>query len=167
MRAHSEPNPDDFCAIVDTREQLPLSLAPLRQRVGTLDTGDYSVAGLEHVVRVERKGLQDLVACCGRERERFERELVRLKGFEARLIVVEATWGQLQLGQWQGDIKPTVVMGSLLGWMADGFPIAMCGSHEGAGALVSRFLFIAARRRWRELQAFMPELRLAAAKETA
>jgi hypothetical protein len=29
--------------------------------IGTLDTGDYSLRGLEHVIRIERKSLPDLL----------------------------------------------------------------------------------------------------------
>lgn len=169
MRAHSELQPDDITAIVDTREQLPLSLAPLRQREGTLGTGDYSVAGLEEAICVERKSLPDLLACCGRERDRFERELERMMAYPNRLLVIEAGWGEIQLGQWRSHVTPSVVIGSLLGWMAQGIPVLLAGSHEGCAQMVGRFLFISARRRWREVQAFLPELKLAAtaAEKTA
>ena len=39
----AELQPADVTAIVDTREQLPLDLSPLRVERGTLATGDYSV----------------------------------------------------------------------------------------------------------------------------
>jgi len=52
-------------AIIDTCEQLPLDLAPLAVEPGMLATGDYSVAGLESIVAVERKSLSDLLACVG------------------------------------------------------------------------------------------------------
>ena len=56
-----------------SREQTPFDLAPMQTKAGTLNVGDYSIAGLESVVAIERKSLPDLVACCGRERERFQR----------------------------------------------------------------------------------------------
>ena len=160
MKTRKTLEPADVTAVIDTREQRPLSLAPLGVVTGTLDTGDYSVVGLEAVVRVERKSLEDLVACCGRDRERFEREMTRLMAYPARLLVVEATWGAVQLGGWRGQVTPNVVMGSLLGWMAQGIPVLMAGAHEGAARMVSRFLFLVARRRWRELQALTTGLRL-------
>jgi hypothetical protein len=43
-------------------------------------------------------------------------------------------------------------VGSLLGWIAAGVPIIMAENHERAGRYVSRLLFTAARRRWRELR---------------
>ena len=51
----AELRPGQVVAVIDTREQLPLDLTPLRTEPGTLPTGDYSVRGLEQVVSVERK----------------------------------------------------------------------------------------------------------------
>ncbi len=67
--------PEHVVAVIDTREQLPLDLTPLRAVEGTLTTGDYSVVGLEHVVAIERKSLPDLLGCIGRARQ-----LARLDG---------------------------------------------------------------------------------------
>ena len=63
---------EGITAVVDTREQRPLDLTPLKSVPGTLATGDYSVRGLEHVVAIERKSLDDLLGCIGRDRARFE-----------------------------------------------------------------------------------------------
>ena len=95
LRLPAEPAYERLTAIIDRREQQPLELAPLRARRGTLTTGDYSLAGLEHIVAVERKSLADLVACCGGARARFEREVQRLLAYPARALVVESSWTQL------------------------------------------------------------------------
>ena len=52
--------PRDIVAIIDTREQAPLDLSPLRTEKGTLTTGDYSIKGLESEIAIERKSLPDL-----------------------------------------------------------------------------------------------------------
>ena len=65
--------------LIDRREQHAWRFENLPSELGTLDTGDYSVRGLEHLVAVERKTLDDLLGCCGRERDRFKRELARLE----------------------------------------------------------------------------------------
>jgi ERCC4-type nuclease len=65
--------------ITDTREQNPLAFEWLESRAGTLQTGDYSVAGLEELFAVERKTVPDLVGCCMRGNRGafwFSRELV-------------------------------------------------------------------------------------------
>ena len=149
--------PDQVTAIVETREQDPLNLAPLKTVLGTLDTGDYSIQGLEHVVRIERKSLQDLIANIGRERARFDRAVQRLLAYPVRVLVVESTWQQIEahepaIPQWRGQITKEHVIGSLLGWQASGLSIHMVGDHKRAGQHVARLLFTVARRRWAELQ---------------
>jgi hypothetical protein len=37
-----------------------------------------------------------------------------------------------------------------------GLPVIMAGDHSRAGRYVSRILFVAARRRWREARALLP-----------
>jgi ERCC4-type nuclease len=142
--------PEQITAIIDTREQAPLDLAPLATITGTLSTGDYSVKGLEAVVAIERKSLPDLLACCGRERERFDREVMRLLAYPCRALVVEASWADIERGEWRSEITTQAALGSLLGWIAAGLPIVMAGDHERAGRYAARLLFTAARRRWRE-----------------
>ncbi len=146
---------------MDTREQLPLDLAPIKMERGTLPTADYSILGLEHMIAVERKSLADLLGCIGQERERFERELQRLLAYEARALVVEASWADIERGDWRQKVDPRAAMGSLIGWLAMGIPIVMAGNREAAQKFVGRFLFIAARRRWRELLVFEDGLRIA------
>ena len=152
-RLPAELRPDQVTAIIDTREQLPLDLAPLRSVAGTLTTGDYSVQGLETIVAVERKNLADLLGCIGQHRKRFDREIQRLIAYPVRAIVIEATWAELEQGEWRSQITPSAAIGSVLGWMAAGVPIIMAGDHTRAGRYVGRLLFTAARRRWREARA--------------
>jgi hypothetical protein len=46
----------------------------------------------------------------------------------------------------------------LLGWIAAGVPVVMAEDHDRAGRYVSRILYIAARRRWREARALVAEV---------
>ena len=150
VKLPAELKPEAVTAIVDTREQTPLDLAPLRTISGTLATGDYSIVGLEHLVAVERKSLQDMIACVGVERERFDREVQRLLAFPTRALVIEATWQEIEAGEWRSNVTANAAVGSLLGWIAAGLPTILAGDHERAGRFVSRILFTAVRRRWRE-----------------
>lgn len=137
-------------ALQDSREQLPLCLEPLRVQVATLATGDYSVKGLENIVAIERKSQSDLLACIGQERERFDREVIRLLAYPVRALVVESTWSELEAGQWRSKITPAAAIGSCIGWIAGGLPIIMAADHARAGRYVAKLLYTAARRRWRE-----------------
>jgi DNA excision repair protein ERCC-4 len=146
--------PQDVVALIDTREQLALDLAPMRVRRATLDTGDYSVAGLEHHIALERKSLSDLLMCIGQERDRFERELKRLQAYPVRAVVVEATWADLHAGGWRSRVTPAAAVGSVLGWVGQGIPFLFVGSHDEAGRAVARLLFLSARRAWRQVLTF-------------
>lgn len=147
--------PERITAVVDTREQAPLDLSPLHTIAGTLATGDYSVRGLERLVAIERKSLPDLLACVGQERERFDREVQRLLAYPVRALVVEATWRDLEAGDWRSQVTPAAAVGSALGWIAAGLPVVMAGDHQRAGRVAGRLLYIAARRRWREARALV------------
>ncbi|MCX7428957.1 MAG: hypothetical protein NTW96_25430 [Planctomycetia bacterium] len=154
-RIPADLKPEHVTAIVDSREQTPLDLAPLKSVAGTLSTGDYSVVGLEHVVAIERKSLADLLGCVAGERDRFEREVQRLLAYPVRALMVETSWPEIEAGGWRSKVTPAAAMGSLLGWIGQGLPVILAGDHERAGRCVSRLLFIAARRRWRENRAMV------------
>ena len=46
---------DEFTIIVDTREQMPWEFGNHTTSNKKLDTGDYSIEGLEHLLSIERK----------------------------------------------------------------------------------------------------------------
>ena len=155
MNLPAELKAEAITAIIDTREQQQLDLLPLRTIRGTLATGDYSILGLEDVIAIERKSLADLIACVGVERERFEREIMRLLAYPVRALVVEASWDDLEVGEWRSKVKPAAATGSVLGWVARGLPVIMAENPQRAGKYVAKLLYIAARRRWREARALV------------
>lgn len=166
MKMKADIDPSAITAIIDTREQLPLDLSPLQMESGTLATGDYSVKGLENVIALERKSLPDLLGCMGGSRERFEKELQRMLSYSTRAVIVEAHWHEMEAGYWQSKITPASAVGSVLGWIAGGVPFMFIGdsrdaegniisAHDNAGRMVSRLLYIVARRRWREARGFV------------
>ena len=143
--------PAQVVGLIDTREQQPLDLSPMQSETATLQTGDYSVRGCEDIIRVERKSLPDLLGCVGRDRDRFEREIERLIAFPVAVIVVEASWAEIETGDWRSKVKPNAVIGSLLGWQARGISIHLVDDHARASKHVSRLLFTVARRQWQRL----------------
>ncbi len=159
--ARKELKAEDVTAIIDTREQTPWALTPLRTEPGTLVTGDYSIKGLESEIAIERKSLPDLLGCIGNERERFEKEIKRLIAYPCRAIIVEATWREFGAGGWRSRVSPTSAMGSVLGWMALGIPFVFAGGASEASQAAARIMFIAARRRFGELGAFYESLKIA------
>ena len=153
-RLPADVRPEQITAVIDSREQHPLDLQPLRVVTAGLATGDYSVRGLERVVAIERKSLSDLVACVGAQRDRFDREVMRMLAYPVRACGVGASWPDREAGQGRSKVTAAAAVGSCLGWIATGVPIVMVGDHERCGRFVARLLFLAARRRWRESRAF-------------
>jgi len=101
--------------VVDTREQEPLCFERLQSRAGSLVSGDYSIAGMESLFSVERKTIPDLIGCCvGENRERFERELHRLRGFRFKRLLIVGTEEQILQGLYNHtNIRPRAVWATL------------------------------------------------------
>ena len=109
--------------VIDTREQSPFTFegqhyTDTYTENGTLQIGDYSLAGLEHLVAVERKSLPDLVQCLGRERDRFEREIVRGKGLDFFAVVCEGSWRDIANGNYRSKLPAHSAAQSVASFMA-------------------------------------------------
>ncbi len=153
-----ELKPEQVTVLIDTREQTPLDVLPLKSQRATLVTGDYSALGLESFIAIERKSLSDLVGCIGRERERFEKEMQRILSYPIRALVIEADWCQIEMKSYPGSVHPNAVLGSLMGWIAQGVPVIMIGDHTRAGRWVSRMIYLAAKRRYMEALPLLEEI---------
>jgi len=104
--------------ITDTREQLPYDFQGYADveviRAGLL-AGDYSIPGCEHLAAVERKTLDDLIGCfMGKDRERFARELARLRPYIVKAVVVESTLVDVARGRYTSNMKPQSAMQSVI-----------------------------------------------------
>jgi ERCC4-type nuclease len=129
--------------IIDTREQTPLIFEHLASERGTLQSGDYSIAGLEHDFAVERKSIPDLCQSVTRGRERFERELHRLRGFSFARILIVGSPKEVE----QTAHNPKAIFSSLSAmetrWRV---PVVWESSPELAARLVERWAWFF----WRE-----------------
>jgi ERCC4-type nuclease len=98
--------PAPLVILADSREQhmwtfprevkIAGRVTPVEVRVCALPSGDYSVAGLQHVAVVERKSVQDLAGTIAGGRNRFDREIARLRLFRFARIVVEGTLDEVR-----------------------------------------------------------------------
>lgn len=150
--------------VVDSREQRPLPLQsvidrhrlPFEIRRGTLRTADYSILGLEHLCLVERKSVSDLAGVVGHGRERFERELARLRDeTRAAFLVVEGSASDILLHRHLGHrIHASHVFGSLAAWSLDyGVHTVIAGSPLAAAEYVVRLFGAVLRREQRKAAA--------------
>ena len=116
--------------ICDTREQDTHCEAYFKgKKIPTitrkLDTGDYSAQiedmTLERSVAIERKhNLDELCGNMTADRDRFEREFLRAKahGLHIFLIVENATWTDVFLGNYRSKLSAKSLTGSILSWLA-------------------------------------------------
>lgn len=122
--------------IADTREQKPFSFEKYKVQVqrATLPAGDYSIMGFEDRVAIERKELGDLIACLmGSNRERFERELAKAKGYDVFAVVVEASLQDIAEGKYRSEMKPHAALQSVTALMVrHRVPFVFAGNREGA-----------------------------------
>jgi len=136
--------------LVDTREQEPYSfdarLVVVERRA--LPAGDYSVAGLDGVVAVERKTLDDFVSTVIHSRPRFREELKKLTGYRAACVAVEGSLLDVLMHRYRGDAHPNAVLGSALAIILDyRIPVFFCSSRQAACQFVQAYL-LGAHARW-------------------
>lgn len=126
--------------IVDTREQAPLDFQGYDCQVerGTLATGDYSVAGLQDAAAIERKSINDLVACCMDDnRRRFEAELARGRDLDLFAVVVEGAMEDVARHRYRSQIRPHAVLQSIMAFQVRyRVPFIWVGSPRGAAYVV-------------------------------
>jgi DNA excision repair protein ERCC-4 len=103
----------EITIITDTREQTPLMFATIPSERGTLATGDYSLKGFETVFSIERKTIPDLVQSVTSERERFFREMQRLKGFEFKRLLIIGTRSRIEAAQYRSMANPKAILASV------------------------------------------------------
>jgi len=113
--------------IVDTREQLPYTFEDLaganvpavRTKTATLQTGDYSIQGLESRLCVERKSVSDFYGTITAGRDRFERELKRMQSMERAAVIVEGRFSDVICPfQYGRRISSDAVLGSVASFYA-------------------------------------------------
>jgi ERCC4-type nuclease len=103
----------------DVQEKLPLAryFDPKLVRVETvsLATGDYTLKNGSHLLAIERKHLNDLLACVTSDRERWMDQMRRMKGYPTRFLVIEATREQIEAEVYSRNVRALSVVNSLLG----------------------------------------------------
>lgn len=126
--------------LVDSREQAPLIFTRFPSISAGLVTGDYSIAGLEDHFAIERKSIADLVGSVMQGRERFERELCRMRGHEFRRLLIIGTRQDIEEGRYVSKALPKAVLASVDAFeVRYGLPVIWEPSETTAAALVERW----------------------------
>jgi DNA excision repair protein ERCC-4 len=129
--------------VIDRREQAPLHFERLQAVSGTLYSGDYSIAGLEDSFAVERKSIGDLVSCClACQRERFEHELHRLRGYRFKRLLIVGSREDIAAGRYHSKINPKSVLATLGAFeVRYDLPVIFVPSPKEAAASIERWAF--------------------------
>jgi ERCC4-type nuclease len=81
-------NLNNFTIIIDTREQQPWEFEHYTTASKKLETGDYSIKGLENLFTIERKKSVSEIANNISE-NRFDKELKRLEQYSYKFLLLE------------------------------------------------------------------------------
>lgn len=133
---------NDFTIIVDTREQQPWSFDNYSKANIKLDTGDYSIEGLERVLAIERKKSINEIANNIIE-SRFKDVIDRLSKIKYSYILLEfdlenvlsyPIGSSLPKHMWNKvKISPSFIMKHILEWqMFYNIKVVFCGCPTNA-----------------------------------
>lgn len=134
--------------LVDSREKAPYrfeNYPGVTTGTTSLQSADYTLAGLHDLVGVERKSLDDMAQTLTAGRERFVRELERARGFELFAIVVEGTLQDALAGKYRSKLAPQSFVQSLFAYQVRyGVHIMWAGNRQGGEhvcySLLQKFL---------------------------
>jgi ERCC4-type nuclease len=101
---------------------------------GTIETGDWCVAGAADGIVVERKTASDFLGTITSGRERFERELRRAR-LDCRelIIVVEASFSMVNAKR--GEMSEESLIGTVASFCRRGIPVLFASSQEMAARI--------------------------------
>ncbi|MGO9118504.1 MAG: ERCC4 domain-containing protein [Desulfomonilaceae bacterium] len=134
--------------IQDSREQLGYAdLFEHPSVTGALESGDYSVLGLEHLIGVERKSLPDLLGSLTNGRQRFEAELKRARSLHKFYILVECSPSDLLVPDFgkMSRAHPNSIWGTLCAWSSRYHPFLFGGARRESAKLCEGILIAYAK----------------------
>lgn len=127
--------------IIDTREKDEYTFSGIITIRQKLDAGDYSVAGLEDRIAIERKNIDDLVGTVIYQKERFHSELCALVRMDFAAMVVEASLTDIFEHRYKSGVHPASVIGAAVAIMVEyRIPIIFAGSRQAACHVTHKIL---------------------------
>ena len=134
-------------AIIDTREQNPLSFRRFRKWFSCIEhralpLGDYSIEGMEHSCVVERKDLADLIQSFTTNRAVFVSRLRRMSSLPHSLLVVTAPLSEIKSEYPYRAASPNRITQSLIAVLAGlRVPFICTETHELGEEIVASYLY--------------------------
>lgn len=146
MPKPKRPPPSPLHIIVDTREQCPYSFEyasgePFAVERRKLPAGDYSLAGYESRIAIERKSHVDAYGSLGKSRARFKREILKLATYDYAAIIIECSLRSFLEQPPRCMLRPQAAISSLISWdIRFGVRVVFAGSRDLAEAYTFRIL---------------------------
>ncbi|MGZ5565366.1 MAG: ERCC4 domain-containing protein, partial [Chthoniobacterales bacterium] len=134
-------------AIIDTREQNPLSFRRFRKWFAGIEEralriGDYSVSGMEDSCVVERKDLADLIGSFTSNRAVFISRLRRMSERPHSLLVITASLSEIKSEYPYRAANPNRITQSLIAVLAGlRLPFICTETHELGEEIVASYLY--------------------------
>ena len=131
--------------VIDSNEvqgnHLGYRFSGIDSTVKHLETGDYSLEGLEDRVAVERKSKEDAYGCAGKGRTRFMHCMGRLSKLDRACVVIEADLADFAVPPAYTRLSAAQAVGSYVSWMVRfGVPVIFAGNRAYAERVTVRFL---------------------------
>lgn len=150
------PKAPQYVVVKDTREQEGYFFNEFNTCKGMverkLDTGDYSIDGLEDKICIERKGcIEELAVNLGQKKHAFLDEIERMKTFDHKFLILEFSLEDLLKfpdesripDKNKSSLKITgkYILKCLMEFQIyDGVQVVFCGNKHNAFLLVSSLL---------------------------
>ncbi len=135
--------PPEIFIVQDSREQLGYKdLFEHPSVTSALEYGDYSILGLEHLISIERKSLQDLLGSLTNGRSRFEVELKKARSLHKFYIIVECSPADLLVPDFgkMSRAHPNSIWGTICAWSTRYHPFLFGGTRRDSAKLCEGIL---------------------------
>ena len=143
-------NTPTITLIADTREKRPLVFLHFPTVTACLSEGDYSVQGFEKQFTIERKSISDLVQSVTAERERFEKELIRIRPYDFKRLLIIGTLDDIRKHRYRSQAKPKSVMASIYAFeIRYSLPCVFSATPEEAAELIEAWSYYFVREQAR------------------
>lgn len=141
--SEKKSKPEKFVIGVDTREENPYLFADykIETKKICLNCGDYTLANMENLVRIERKATPDeLLAWFGRNRDRMNISISRLAKIPVKCIVLEFSLENLLNPIYAKRMSINSILGTMAKISLYGIPIFFLERRRYAESFVYRLL---------------------------
>ena len=143
-------NTPTITLIADTREKRPLVFLHFPTVTACLSEGDYGVQGFEKQFTIERKSISDLVQSVTAERERFEKELIRIRPYDFKRLLIIGTLDDIRKHRYRSQAKPKSVMASIYAFeIRYSLPCVFSATPEEAAELIEAWSYYFVREQAR------------------